>query len=273
MAEIKGLSPAIFHFNDFATARRMRGRLDGLAGASANGLCTGVLWPGTSIAMTDTKTQRLNMVESQVRPSDVTDRRLIRAMGEVARETFVPAHLASVAYMDSPVALVSDAAGRPLRELLPPRTFAKLAQAADLSADAVVLDAGCGTGYSTAVLAKVVRRVVGLEADQGLADKARTSLTSAGVTNAIIVHGALANGHAGESPFDIIVLEGAVSEVPRSLLDQLKDGGRLVAIVGTRANGKAVVWTRSGATYGQRDVFDATAATLPGFERASAFAL
>lgn len=223
--------------------------------------------------MTDTKTQRLNMVESQVRPSDVTDRRLIRAMGEVAREAFVPEHLASVAYMDSPVAMTVDAAGRPLRELLPPRTFAKLLQAADLSVDAVVLDAGCGSGYSTAVLAKLVRRVIGLEPDAALADKARAALVAAGVTNAAIVQGPLAVGNASESPFDIIILEGRVPEVPRALLDQLKDGGRLVAVVGRGASGKAVVWTRSGSTYDQRDVFDATAAALPGFERTATFAL
>jgi protein-L-isoaspartate(D-aspartate) O-methyltransferase len=223
--------------------------------------------------MTDTKTQRLNMVESQVRPSDVTDRRLIRAMGDVAREAFVPAHLASVAYMDSPVAIATDAAGRPTREMLSPRTFAKLAQVADIGPSSTVMVGGCGTGYGVAVLAHIAKRVVGVEADTALADKARAALAHAGVKNAVVVVGAVAGGSANDSPYDAIVLEGAISEVPQSLLDQLKDGGRLVAIVGAGANGKAVVWTRSGGHFGRRDVFDASAGVLPGFEPKAAFAL
>ena len=198
--------------------------------------------------MTDTKTQRLNMVESQVRPSDVTDRRLIRAMGDVAREAFVPAHFASVAYMDSPVAMATGPGGRATRELLAPRTFAKLAQAADLHETSAVLDAGCGTGYSTAVLAEVAKRVVGLEPDATLADKARAHLASAGITNVINQTGPIAAGSPIESPFDAIIVEGAINDVPKTLLDQLKDGGRLVAIVGAGAAGKAVVWTRAGQT-------------------------
>jgi protein-L-isoaspartate(D-aspartate) O-methyltransferase len=222
--------------------------------------------------MTDYKIQRLNMVESQVRPSDVTDRRLIRALGEVARETYVPDKAASVAYMDGPVPLSTDAKGRPVRELMAPRTFAKLAQAADLDADDVVLVAGAGAGYSLAVLSRVVRRVVGVEPDVGLAAHARSRLAADGITTASIQTGAIDGGSPSESPFDAIIVEGAVSDIPKSLLDQLKDGGRLVAIVGNRAGGKAVVWTRAGQTYGHRDVFDAGAATLPGFERAAAFA-
>jgi protein-L-isoaspartate(D-aspartate) O-methyltransferase len=223
--------------------------------------------------MTDYKTQRLNMVESQVRPSDVTDRRLIRALGAVARETYVPDKAALVAYMDGPVPLTSDAQGRPLRELMAPRTFAKLAQAADLDADDVVLVAGCGAGYSLAVLAQVVRRVIGVEPDAGLADRARSRLAVDGITGAAVQTGPIAGGSASESPFDAIIVEGAVGDIPKSLLDQLKDGGRLVAIVGNRAGGKAVVWTRAGQTYGHRDVFDAGASILPGFERAATFAL
>jgi protein-L-isoaspartate(D-aspartate) O-methyltransferase len=223
--------------------------------------------------MTDTNMQRLNMVESQVRPSDVTDRRLIRAMGQIPRELYVPAALRPVAYMDSPVPLVTDQAGRAMRYLLAPRTFAKLAQAADIPIDGVVLDAGCGMGYSTAVLACVARRVIGLEPDATLAEQARAALQQAGIANATVVTGPIAGGNASEGPFDAIIINGAVSAVPRSLLDQLKDGGRLVAITGTSVAGKAVVWTRAGSTFDSRDVFDASAALLPGFEQAHVFAL
>jgi protein-L-isoaspartate(D-aspartate) O-methyltransferase len=228
---------------------------------------------GPGRTMTDISTQRLNMVESQVRPSDVTDRRLIRAMGQVPRELYVPDKLQPVAYMDTPVPLTMDAGGRPLRQLLAPRTFAKLVQAADIPLNGVVLDGGCGMGYSTAVLAHVARRVIGLEPDAALAGHARAALQTAGVTNALIVTAAIASGHPPESPFDAIILNGAVADVPRSLLEQLKDGGRLVAILGGTAAGKAVVWTRSGPTYDSREVFDATAALLPGFARTAQFAL
>ncbi len=223
--------------------------------------------------MTDASMQRLNMVESQVRPSDVTDRRLIRAMGQVPRELYVPDALKPVAYMDSPLPLQADAAGRPMRQLLPPRTFAKLVNAADIPANGVVLDAACGMGYSTAVLAHIARRVIGVEPDAALADTARAILNTAGVTNAVIHTGPIAAGKPAESPYDVILINGAVPEVPRSLLDQLKDGGRLVVIIGHAAAGKAVVWSRSGATYDCREVFDATAALLPGFELTRKFAL
>lgn len=223
--------------------------------------------------MSDYKTQRLNMVESQVRPSDVTDRRLIRAMGVVARELYVPERAAAIAYMDSPVPLAVDAAGRATRELLAPRTFAKLAQSADLDPEDAILVAGCGGGYSLDVLSRVVRKVTGVEADAALAERARTQLKAQSITNASVQTGAIAAGSPADSPYDAIIVEGAVSDVPKPLLDQLKDGGRLVVIVGNRAVGKAVVWTRAGSTYGQRDVFDATASVLPGFERAATFAL
>lgn len=223
--------------------------------------------------MTDVSLQRLNMVESQVRPSDVTDRRIIRAMSEVPREAFVPAHVRSVAYMDEAVPLTVDAAGRPLRQLMPVRVFAKLVQAADLSATATVLDAGCGTGYATAILARIVRRVAAVEPDAALADMARATLAAQGVTNASIITGPIVAGHSAESPFDAIILGGAVPEIPRALLDQLKDGGRLIAIVSAKHGGKAVVCLRSGGRYDTREIFDAFALPLPGFAKAAVFAL
>ena len=136
-----------------------------------------------------------------------------------------------------------------------------------------MLDAGCGSGYATAVLARIVRRVAGVEPDAGLAEQAGELLAAQGVTNATIVTGPIIGGHAAESPFDAIILGGAVPEVPRALLDQLKDGGRLIAIVSRGAAGKAVVTTRSGSTFDTREVFDAAAPALPGFARPKAFAL
>jgi protein-L-isoaspartate(D-aspartate) O-methyltransferase len=231
--------------------------------------------------MTNSTQQRRNMVESQVRPSDVTDRRILRAMLEVPRELFVPKPLAALAYMDGPVPVVerprgSDA-GRdpaPVRSLLPPRTFAKLVQLAEIGAESVVLDVGCATGYSTAVLARLARSVVAVE-DAALAAHATGLLRQLGVGNALVIGGPLPVGAPAHAPFDAILLEGAVPEVPQSLLDQLKDGGRLVGVIaaGGAPFGQAQVWRRTGKGCDARPAFDAGAEPLPGFARAAEFAL
>ena len=224
--------------------------------------------------MTDSRLQRLNMVESQVRTSDVTDRRIIKAMLDVPREVFVPPELASIAYMDEPVSVVvprrngADAT----RQLLAPRAFAKLVQLANINETSVVLDVGCATGYSTAVLAKIAERVVALECDKVLADFAASTLRALGVANAVVLHGSLGAGAPAEAPFDAIILNGAVPSVPPALLGQLRDGGRLAAIVAEGPLARAQVALRSGATFDTRPAFEAAAGPLPGFERAPGFA-
>jgi protein-L-isoaspartate(D-aspartate) O-methyltransferase len=215
--------------------------------------------------MTDIALQRLNMVESQVRPSDVTDRRIIRAMGTIAREDFVPAAQRPVAYMDEAV-LVS-----PGRLLLAPRLFARLAQLAKLPDGGVVLDIGCASGYSTAVWSVIAKRVVGVDADAGLVGTAQAALKAAGASNATVVCGAHAAGHANDGPYDSILINGSVPDVPRALLDQLKDGGTLVAVIADGPAAKAVAWRRTGTLFDRREAFDAGAARLPGFERAAEF--
>lgn len=215
--------------------------------------------------MTDIALQRLNMVESQVRPSDVTDRRIIRAMGTAARETFVPDTQRAIAYMDEAVIVA------PGRRLLAPRLFARLAQLAKLPDGGTVLDIGCATGYSTAVWAVIAKRVTGVDADATLVAAARASLAAAGASNATVVHGAHAVGHAADGPYDSILINGAVPDVPRALLDQLKDGGTLVAVLASGPAGKAVAFRRTGLQFDRREAFDAGAATLPGFERAAEF--
>ena len=220
--------------------------------------------------MTDSKLQRLNMVESQVRPSDVTDRRIIRAMLEVPREMFVPASLASMAYMDEPLP-VEPANGGALRYLLAPRTLAKLVQLAEVGPQSLVLDVGCSTGYSTAVLAKIAKRVVAVESDHSLAERARRVLGELGLGNAIVIEGALVAGAQAEAPFDAILLNGAVAAMAPPLLEQLKDGGKLVAILSEGPLCRAKVWQRSGKVCDARLAFDAGAALLPGFERPAGF--
>lgn len=216
--------------------------------------------------MTDTRLQRLNMVESQVRTSDVTDRRIIKAMLGVPREAFVPDALRSLAYMDEPIAVSvkSNGAGG-ARQLLAPRTLAKLVQLAQVDEQSAVLDVGCATGYSTAILAMIARRVVAVEADKELADAAAQALRKLGVANARVVQGSLTEGAPAEAPFDAIVLNGAVEVVPDALAEQLKDGGRLVAVVMDGPLSRAQIMLRSGKTFDTRPAFEATAASLPGF--------
>jgi protein-L-isoaspartate(D-aspartate) O-methyltransferase len=213
--------------------------------------------------------QRMNMVESQVRPSDVTDRRIIRAMRDLPREIFVPERVRSLAYMDGSVAL-GEPGGAP-RSLLAARVFAKLVQAAGIDTTDTVLDIGAGSGYSSAVLAQLAARVVALESDGGLAARARELLPSVGCTTVSVVEGDLSQGWESEGPYDAIVIEGAIEVVPDALFDQLKDGGRLVAISG-RGAGRATVWQREGRSFGAAEVFDATGDVLPGFEKPPAFA-
>lgn len=221
--------------------------------------------------MTDSKLQRLNMVESQVRPSDVTDRRIIRAMLEVPRERFVPAGLAPMAYMDDPLPVEDAAGGKGERYLLAPRTFAKLVQLAEIGPEAAVLDVGCATGYSTAVLSMLAKRVVAIESSPGLAERARHLLQDVGAHGAIVVDGRLAAGAPGEGPFDAILVNGAVETVPQVLLEQLRDGGRLTAILAEGPLCRAQVWCRVGNTFDARPAFEAGAPVLPGFERPAAF--
>ena len=215
--------------------------------------------------MVDTALQRLNMVESQVRPSDVVDRRIPLAMRAVEREHFVPEASRPVAYMDETIQLGNG------RALLPPRVLAKLIQHLELGDSDLVLDIGCATGYSTAVLAQIAQTVVGLESDDKLADQAGTAIEAAGIDNAAIVRGSLEQGHDDEGPYDAILVNGAVHDISPQLLDQLKDGGRLVAIQIEDGYGRAKQWRRLDSHFDARVIFDAAAAVLPGFEAEQSF--
>ncbi len=221
--------------------------------------------------MVDAATQRLNMVESQVLTSDVTDRRILRAMRELPRERFVPAPMTALAYMDEAVPVTP--AGAERRWLLAPRVLAKLLQLADIGDDNHVLDVGGATGYSAAVLAGMGKTVVALESNIKLAEQARTNLAALGLGNASVAVGELTAGWPEKAPYDAIVLQGAAATVPEALFDQLKDGGRLVAILIEGGLGKATIWRRLGRSVDAWGAFDAAAPVLPGFERAPVFVL
>jgi protein-L-isoaspartate(D-aspartate) O-methyltransferase len=221
--------------------------------------------------MVDAATQRLNMVESQVLTSDVTDRRILRAMRELPRERFVPAPMAALAYMDGAVPITPPGPAR--RWLLAPRVEAKLLQLADIGTDDCVLDVGCGTGYSAAILAGMARTVVALECNDALAAEARRNLADLSLDNVSVAVGDLTAGCPARAPFDAIVLQGAIATTPEALFDQLKDGGRLVAVVVEEGLGKATIWRRLGRSVDAWGAFDATAPELPGFAKAHEFVL
>lgn len=223
--------------------------------------------------MADIALQRKNMVESQVRPSDVTDRRIIRAMLDLPREAFVPAAARSVAYMDGEVVLAPGRGARPARAMMAPRTLARLVQLLAPEATDKALVVGAGTGYSAALLARMAGKVVAVEPDVALSEEASRALAAAGAGNVSLIKNDLPAGAPGEGPFDVILVDGAVDEVPQGLLAQLADGGRLVAIVVTGGVGRAVLWRHIGALSDPVTAFEATAPALPGFEKAAVFVL
>jgi protein-L-isoaspartate(D-aspartate) O-methyltransferase len=181
----------------------------------------------------------------------------------------VPGPLKSIAYADEPLK-ISDAAHNQ-RYILAPRLLAKLVQLLEIEPDGMVLDVGPATGYSTALLAHLGQAVVALEEDARLAERTQEVLANLGVDNAVVITGSMSAGAADEGPYDAILINGAVVDVPTALLDQLKDGGRCVAVSIDNGVGRATVWRRHGMNFDRRPAFDASAPYLPGFEPAAGF--
>ena len=216
--------------------------------------------------MADFARARRTMVDCQVRPADVTDLRIIAAMLEVPREAYVPASRRALAYLDQDVP-VSDSG----RSLLKAATFARLVQGAGITETDRVLDVGCATGYSAAVLSRLAANVVALEEDAALARAASEMAVQSGASNLSVVSGPLAAGFAQGGPYDVIIMEGATEVAPDSLLSQLKDGGRLVAVVGAIPMGKGAIYRMVGGRATMQPMFEGSAALLPGFAKPPAF--
>ena len=197
--------------------------------------------------MSDFAARRTIMVDTQVRPNDVTKFPVIEAMLAIPREEFVPDTRRAVAYSGENL----DIGGG--RVLLEPRTLAKMVDALDIQPTDLVLDIGCGYGYSTAVIARMAEAVVGVEQDQTMVAEAEDRLAQTGVDNAAIVQGALSAGWPGQAPYDVVLIGGAVEEVPDAVAEQLKDGGRIAAIflegnlgvvrIGQKLNGTCLLYT------------------------------
>ena len=202
---------------------------------------------------------RRTMVDNQVRPADVTDLRIIAALLDVPRERFVAPSRQAVAYLDIDVPVAD---GSP-RVLLKPIVFGKLLQAAGIKETDRVLDVGCATGYSAAVLARLAAKVVALEEDAALARAATANLAGAG--NVTVATGPLTAGWTQGAPYDVVLLEGRSEVAPEPLCAQLADNGRLLAVIGGAPMGKATIYAKAGSHVTALPLFDAGAPVLPGF--------
>jgi protein-L-isoaspartate(D-aspartate) O-methyltransferase len=247
-----------------AEKRRQGKRLLRVAGV----LCLQTVWTAdilVSERIVNSETfgaMRRAMVSNQLRTNGVNDPRVIAAMGEVAREAFVPEERAMLAYLDRPVPLTDG------RALNPPLVLGRLLTEAETRPQDRALVVGAGTGYAAAVLAKLVGSVVALEADGALAGKARAAGLPANVE---LVEGPLADGWAEAAPYELIYVDGSVECIPEALIAQLADGGRLVAPLVEQGVTRLIIGRRGGTGFGFVSVADAEAAPLPGFERPKEF--
>ncbi len=216
--------------------------------------------------MADFAAARQHMLDSQIRTNKVTDPGLLSALAEVPRERFLARHLQEIAYIDEDLAIGGG------RYLMEPMVLARMIQALDLDSGDVVLDVGCATGYSSAVLARLATAVVALECDAVLAREATANFAEIGVDNVVVVEDELSRGHVEQAPYQAVFINGAVPEIPDGLIAQLAQGGRLCAVVDDGTGlGRVVRAVRRGATAAGRVLFDANVPPLPGFEREPGF--
>ena len=217
--------------------------------------------------MTDFLTRRTTMVDTQIRPADVTKFPIIDAMLQVRREIFVPDTLRETAYADAILDLGHG------RMILEPRTFAKMLDAVDIQGNELVLDLGCGLGYSSAVIGKFSEAVVAIEENEAMAAEAETNLATEGCLNVAVVQGILTEGAAQHAPFDVIVVQGAVEHIPEPLIAQLAEGGRFVAVFSQKGQGVVRVGYKTDGQMSWRFACNAFAPALNGFVTERSFAL
>ena len=217
--------------------------------------------------MSEFATRRMMMVDTQVRPSDVTKFPIIEAMLHIPREAYVPSDKRDAAYVGENVDLGNG------RVVLDPRSFAKLLDALDLQPQDFVLDLGAGLGYSAAVIARMVETVIAVESDAAMAAEAERNLDAQGVHNAVVLSGNLAEGNAKHAPYDVITIEGGIEVLPDAIAAQLKEGGRIGAIFIEGALGTARIGVKANGRITWRNVFHAGAPVLAGFEKTLGFAL
>lgn len=206
------------------------------------------------------------MVEGQIRTNKVTDGPLIAALSDLPRERFVPPAWRGTAYVDDDLPLGHD------RHMMEPMVLARLLQTAVVEPGDVALVIGSGTGYSAAILARLCTTVVAIEENSALAGDAAALLSELGIDNAVVVEGPLAEGYAKQAPYDVVLIDGAVAEIPSVIVDQLAEGGRLVTVVREGPVGRATLVSLRGGVASRRVIFDAATPLLPGFAAERSFA-
>lgn len=217
--------------------------------------------------MTDYTSRRTMMVDTQVRPSDVTKFPIIDAMLSVPRQAFVPDSLREAAYVGENLHIGGG------RFMLEPRTLAKMLEVLDVQPSHVALDVACGLGYSTAVLAQLCDFVVAVEDDEARAQEAQSTLSERGIDNAAVMAGDLTAGSEKSGPYDIIMVQGAVEEMPASIIDQLREGGRVACLFAEGSLGVVRVGHKIDGQVNWRFAFNANAPVLDGFKKNAVFAL
>lgn len=215
--------------------------------------------------MVDFSHARTMMVDTQVRPNDVTKYPVIAAMLDVPREAFVPEARQAVAYMGENMRLSDE------RWMLEPRNIAKLLDALNIQPDDLVLNIAAGLGYDAAVIARLAEAVVALESDETLAERAEATLLEQGVDNVAVVTGALDQGFAKQAPYDVILISGAIEALPQAIADQLKEGGRIGAIFGEGRLGVARIGYKIDGRINWRFSFNGSAPVLSGFSQVETF--
>ncbi|MGE0153615.1 MAG: protein-L-isoaspartate O-methyltransferase [Reyranellaceae bacterium] len=216
--------------------------------------------------MVDFAQARQNMVDGQLRPNRVTNPALLGAVGEIPRERFLPSELQRVAYVDDDIPLPNG------RAMLEPLVVCRLIQAADPRPSDVALDIGCGAGYTSALLSRLASTVFGIDSDPALVQQAAANLAALGADNVVVSTRPMEQGWAEHKPYDVIVIGGAVEIMPAALLDQLAEGGRLVAVVTDgQPMGVARLYRKVAGAVSSRPLFDAGCRLLPGFGRPQQF--
>jgi len=208
---------------------------------------------------------RLNMVECQIRPNRVVDEAVVAAFASLPRERFVPVPLRGIAYVDEDLPLGND------RFLMEPMVLARLLEAAAVGPADIALDVGCATGYSAAVLSRLANTVVAVEEDRDLLAQATANFAALSIDNIALLEAPLAQGSPKQAPYNVILIDGAVDEVPKALLDQLAEGGRLVTVLGRSSPRRAMLIEKIGGTIARRPLFEAAVAPLPGFRTEPGF--
>ena len=221
--------------------------------------------------MFDFAQARRFMVEGQIRTSDITEPGIVAAMLDLERERFVPASWKTLAYTDRDLPAAESGQAGADRQIPSPMVTGKLIRLADVQPGEYVLHIGCATGYGTAILSRLANSVVALEENEALAKTAGDNLAALDIGNAAVVTGPLARGYPAEGPYDVIIIEGAVEVMPDSLTAQLKEEGRLIAVMGAGRTGRGTTFRRTPKGLSGFPMFDCAAPVLPGFEKKPAF--